>query len=783
MNEELQKKLFAAFRAESREHIEYIRQFAGTVADESGAIDSAPLDDAYRRAHSLKGAARAVGLGPVEEVAHRLETLFSHVQADELCFDEAIARLVNRVMDSIEDGVTDHAEGRESDAITEIVESLEEILQNIGTPDAAPSQGADAVISEDESESTIPDADTRPAAIVEESTVPDSDIRPAAIVKESNNAPRGTRVPLQLHDDDGTVRVRIQNLDRLLRTSGQFMTEGMRQDVICRELREIRMEFDRFGKAWERTRKKSGRNLRRLSGDKDFDAVTNYLDVNNKRIQSISRNLRSLIYLQQESGWNLRHLSSQLHDHVRQIRVVPVEGVFHGFRRMVRDLAKDELKEIEFRTQGLEIEVDRFVLQELKDPIMHILRNAVNHGLEVPEERKAAGKSTAGMVTMRVESYGGRVHFIIEDDGRGLDVTRIAETAVKSGLISPATVDEYPLEEITALLFHPGFSTSKQVTNISGRGMGLSIVAEAVNKIQGGDVRISPRDGAGTRTVISVPLAISSHRLLLVTVKGQRYAIPVLVVAKVFRIDRDEISSLKGEPVININGDTIPLTSLAQILGLDNSVHLAECKLIQVLLLDIGEKRLAAAVDSVESEVEGIITDLGNPASGLTRFLGGIITGDGKVVPVLNPKQLTAPNDKSSRIVIEAPDIGKTVKHIPQVLVVDDSFTTRTLEKNILEANGFEVKLAVDGLDGLEKLKSEIIDLVIVDYEMPKMDGLTMVAEMKKDVKLKEIPVIIVSSIEDEETKRRGLSLGADAYIVKRKFDNEDLLTTIKQII
>ena len=313
--------------------------------------------------------------------------------------------------------------------------------------------------------------------------------------------------------------------------------------------------------------------------------------------------------------------------------------------------------------------------------------------------------------------------------------------------------------------------------------MGLSVVYEAVSRLQG-EVRVASKAGPGSRMVISVPLSISTHRLLLVSSHGQTFAIPSLGIQRLIRIKLTDIETVEGKPIILWEDQTTPLASLAQLLGIGGeSDFTVEGKLLQVMVLKSGARRLAVAVDAFVTEREAIIKNLDGPLSGISVLAGGIVLEDGSVSLVLNTGELI----DSFKPIYAPPTtrVGevKAEKKAPTVLVVDDSFTARTLEKSILEVHGYNVVVAIDGLEGLSKLRSEEIDLVISDIQMPRMDGLAMLQEMKRDERFARLPVILVTSMNHIDDQERGLALGADAYLVKQRFDHQTLLETIKQLL
>lgn len=733
-DQDIAEQVRAAFQQEHKEYLEGMRTLLAEFAD--APADGPQLEEIVRQAHSLKGAARVADLPAIADLGHRLETLFCGVRAGTLALTEEVRTGAHALLNAAEDWMAALAEQRTPPELTQVLRSVDPILH--AEPPAAPTGET-------------------PALPAQES--------PA----------RAAPQPLE------TVRLTTDSLDRLLRSSGQFLTEGLRQDQLGRELDRLTGQLGEWEKEWDAVRKAAATRLHRLSSRPEFGRVMRYLAFVEQQLHSVARQARRTRLLQRRSAWMLRLLGAQVHDDVRRARMVPAESVFQGFRKMMRDLARDEGKEVDFQMAGLAVLADRLVLQALKDPLMHLLRNAVSHGIESAPKRQQQGKKSMGQVALHLEAVGNRLRVEIEDDGRGIDFARVAEVALKRGLLTEAEVRERSRAELARLLFHPGFSTSRAVSDLSGRGMGLSVVEETVKRLQG-EVEISPREAAGFGVVLSVPLSISTQRLLLVSCREQTFALPLHNLERLLRLKAAEVERLEGRPVITFQGRPIPLLSLAQLLSLEEPDLPEREGFLQVAVLKTGRRRLAVVVDAFLTEREGVIKDLDGPAAGLSGLTGAILLEDGSVCLVLNAAELVESYKPSARApAVKA--VAAPSEKVPSILVVDDSFTTRTLEKSILETHGYCVRVAVDGVEALNQLRAEKADLVIADVQMPRMDGFTLLGEIKKDPSLAAIPVIMVTSMDRREDRERGLSLGAEAYIIKRKFDHEDLLSTIRQIL
>jgi two-component system, chemotaxis family, sensor kinase CheA len=733
---DIQQRLLATFQIEHRDHVDQIRSLLARIG-KTGADSYGPeLEEAFRRAHSLKGAARAVDIHSIEGLAHRMETLFSRVRQGQYKLDQEITGIVQQALDASEDCIVALAENRPAGTVAAALRALERVL------------GTETAVSAPAAEASAP-------------------------------------LPgFQLLD---TVRITAQDFDGLFRTAGGLITESQRQDQVEEELRNLARDIALIAKEGERVRRSVRTVLSHAGGPRELSRLAPLLDSMEKQVRSVSRRARATHHVHRRSSWNMRRLGKQLQSDVWQARMVPAESLLEGYRKMMRDLARDEGKEIEFRADSAGVRADRRVLEALKDPIMHLLRNAVSHGIESPAERAARGKSRSGLVTFRVDANGQRLTVTIQDDGRGVDFARVAEVATREGILSGTDAARRSPQELTRVLFRAGFSTSATVTSLSGRGMGLSVAYEAIRRLQG-DLDVQPAAGGGTIVRLSAPQSIATHRLIIVNCGGRIFAIPILGIESVKRIRLSSVETIEGKQVVVVDGHPIPLASIQGLLGLEYSSNRSDAESLQIVIVRSGSRRVGLAVDTVLRETDAVIQDLG-PAAGCDgRISSGVVLDDGAIGFVVNPMELI---ESVGQLRPHTPPVSlaKPAQPPPErvpassILVVDDSMTTRALEKSILEAHGFKVRVAVDGVEALTRLRQEAADLVIADIEMPRLNGFGLIEAMKQDAQLRNIPVIIVSSLERREDQERGLALGADAYVVKRKFDQEELLAVIRQIL
>lgn len=703
------------------------------------------LDEIYRRAHTLKGAARVVDLKPVEQLAHRLETLFSQIREGSRTLDRTVTGVIRQALDVSEDFMAALAENRtaNTDAGVQAIGRLLEMR---------PARG-----SNPETPSTL------------------------RLETPLNLSPS---IPAPAVRLESMIRVNSDTLDRFGRCVGQLLTEIQAQNKVADALNEVDRQIHAMEEKSDRIRGLGAKTLQVATREVRALSTSRHNAEAEQALQLLARQSRKARLLQQRSAWAIRVACEQLQQHLLAARTVPVESLFEGFHKMVRDFAREEHKEIEFRMTGADVLADRMVMQALKNPVMHLLRNAISHGLETREERLAKGKSPAGSLLLQVKSENQRFVIEVEDDGRGIDLQKVGETAVKRGLIAKEKLAHQSPSDIARFIFEPGFSTAPAVTDLSGRGMGLSVVHEAVLRLRGevtlGKHTVPACASVGTSFILSVPLSIETHRLLLISCQNQVFGVPVEGIAGLFRLKTHQIEMARGKPLITLEGKKYPLFSLAHVLKIEGEPVLERSTWL-VMLLQAQEKRAAVLVDALLAERAELIHDIGI-TSGISRNLAGaMLQRDGTVSLVLNPAGLV---DACGRI--ETPTLKQvtpTPKPPVRILVVDDSITTRQLAENSLEAFGYSVQVAADGIEALEKIKAEKPSLVISDIEMPRMSGFELLAAIQADGEIRDIPVIIVSSLEKTEDQAKGLAMGAAAYIVKRKFDQHELLEAITQIL
>jgi len=513
----------------------------------------------------------------------------------------------------------------------------------------------------------------------------------------------------------------------------------------------------------------------------------------NELVKNLSRKVESSPQINQNCGViaqelnkvdnNVDFITKNLGDEVLKLRMVAVSHLFNAFPRAMRDLAIKKEKDIIIEIKGEETQLDKAIIDEMKDPLMHILRNAVDHGVESPKERLAKNKSACGKINLNAYQQGSQVVLEISDDGAGIDLELVRQEIEKKGLIGRDKINELSDEQVYSFLFMPGFSTSKEVTDISGRGVGLDVVREKVAKLKG-VVEIFSIIDKGTKFTIRLPLTLAITESLFVGCGAETFALPVEHVVETMRVNFDTIHTVEGKEALTVRGSILPLIRLNDIFGLLQR-GIMEKKFFLVVVVQSVEKKIGLMVDQILGRQEIVHKNLNQPLSKISGLSGATILGDGRVVLILDvPQIIETAQGLVARLekVTPKPQIS-TTKKLKTILLVEDALSTAMLEKNILESSGFSVVIARDGQEALEKASQEKFDLVITDVLMPRMNGFELTRKLKKDNLYKDTPIIIVTTRETDADKREGLEAGADAYILKSEFTSEGLLTTIERLV
>jgi two-component system chemotaxis sensor kinase CheA len=805
-DEEFYQKLLATFKGEAAEHLQAITD--GVMALEKGAAAGARpdlIETIYREAHSLKGAARAVNLREIETLCQPLESLLSVWKQKSTPPTTEIFDLIHQTVTVLEDLVSQAGNGAtaaQRDSANEMAKTLTRAL-------AAAAEAPPPSQATPSSQSTPP---PRPLAAVPSApgpaAVPPSPASPSQASPSQETPPecrpylqveaRPDPTPAAVHDKPfltDTIRVAAAKLDALLLEAEEFIAAKLIAGQRSAELREVVGEFPGWQKQWGRVQPLLRELKRHAAGGngqvpeqwlRTIQRLTEFLEWNAGLMAHLEQKLAPMLRAAEQDARMIGGLVDNLLSDVKKVLMLPFSTLLETFPRLVRELAREQGKEVDFSLSGGEVEIDRRILQEMKDPLLHLVRNSLDHGLETPDERQRRGKPTPGRLSITIaQKDSGKVEIAVADDGRGLDPDKIKAAAVKKGIITPVEAEALTPAEARLLIFRSGVSTSPLITTISGRGLGMAIVQEKVEKL-GGSIQVESETGAGTVFRLILPLTLATFRGTLIQVGQRLFVIPTVHLERVVRVKKEEIKTVENRETFLLNGQPLALVSLAAILGLPAAEAAAGANgFLTVLVLSMNNRRLGFSVGGVLNEQEVLVKNLGSQLLRVPNIAGATVLGSGAVVPILNVADLIQSATKKAPGPTLAADSPKApaAPAARSILVAEDSITARTLLKNILELAGYQVQTAVDGLEAFTLLQRRPFDLVVSDVEMPRMNGFELTARIRADKQLAELPVILVTALESPEDKKRGIEVGANAYLVKSSFDQGNLLTIIQQLI
>lgn len=742
-DEEMLRQLMASFREELAERLAAVN--AGLLALEQepeGPQRGELLESLFRHVHSLKGAARAVNLHVVERLAHALEDALGAIQKGRLALSAELFDLLYKGSDMIGAAMIHIDAGQDP----QISLGMDDYIERLSAAQRA-----------------------RPAA---EGTA-------EALLAQ---APPSAEPVLQPWSAE-SIRVPTARLDDLMTQTGELLVARLSVEQRLAEVRRVRALLDRWQRDWQRMRSTALQQLAQTDNGQN-EPILAFLEQNEANLDILTQWANEYVHHLSDDMARLALATSELQESVKRARMLPLANLMGAFRRMVRDLAREKGIEVTLETQGADTEMDKHVLELVKDPLMHVLRNCIDHGIELPQVRQRLGKPRQGTISLRAERQGNVIVLEIADDGAGIDCNAVRQAAVKRGILSAEEAAQISDEQAADLIFISGVSTAPLITEVSGRGVGLDVVRQNVEALQGHiEVRSTP--GQGTTFILTLPLTLVSTRCLLLRVAEQLFAVPLSTVERLIEIAETDLAPVEGGMAISYAGRPISVVRLADVLRLPGRSATPSTGSMRAVILHAGGQEMAFVVDQFTGEQEVVVKSLGRQLARVPNIAGATVLGTGEVIHILNVVDLI----KSARSGgARPPGPAEEVPPAPTevrkaILVVDDSITTRTLEKNILSAAGYDVHLAVDGEQALATLQETPIDLIVADIDMPHVDGFELTQRVKESERYRDIPVILVTSMSSPEDRARGIAVGADAYIVKSSFDQDDLLDTIQQLI
>ena len=739
-----QLSMHELFRAEAENQTQLLT--ASLLALERNPTAAEHLEACMRTAHSLKGAARIVDIGAGVTLAHAMEDLFVAAQQGRIVLNQ--------------------------EQIDRLLQGVDLMIAIAKAPDSVPGQPLELFVAD--LGRILRNADAE--ALTEPKTAPDP---PAPAMPQENPVSKEPvpAVGIDAAREDRVLRVTVDNLNRLLGLAGESLVESRWLKPFGQSLLRLKRLHHEAAKAIDGLREALPPHL---LDERTQGAVSDA----QRRILACQQYLAERLIELEGSDRKSTNLAHRLYDQTLACRMRPLADGIVGLPRMVRDVGRSLGKEVTLEVVGAATKVDRDILEKLEAPLGHLLRNAVDHGIETPDERRAAGKAAEGIVRLEATHSAAALHIVVSDDGRGVDLGKLRDTVVKRRLANAEIAAKLSESELLEFLFLPAFTMRSEVTEISGRGVGLDVVQDMIRQVRG-LVRISSQLGSGTRFQLQLPLTLSVVRTLLAEIGGEPYAFPLAHIVRAVKIPRAEVEMLQGRQYFNFDGQQVGLVSAHQILGGGDG----ELVVNELPIVVIGDQhnRYGLVVDRFLGGRELVVQPLDPRLGKIKDISAGALMADGSPVLIVDVEDMLrsmeklAYSDRLNKVKRDAANAGE--KPRKRVLVVDNSLTVRELERKLLDRHGYDVEVAVDGMDGWNALRTGHFDLLVTDIDMPRMDGIELVGLMKKDANLKSLPAMIVSYKDRDEDRRRGLEAGADYYLSKGSFRDDTLIDAVVDLI
>ncbi|MEG4812109.1 hybrid sensor histidine kinase/response regulator [Microcoleus sp. F8-D3] len=827
------RELRDVFKVASQEHLQKLDD--GLLYLEQHPDDLAKLEELLRETHSLKGDAGMLGIKNLASLAHQMEHILGALKRGETQLNSDISDRLSQGLDAIRKLVNEAVTGEDSGVNTFYI-----LASMMGASSQPQPQTAASIV--DPSSSQVAEEPLVEAQFTEHSTKEiETNVETSEVLNleqnysflplqsnpefllQSHNLPAPSGLATESASQSAvsasstssyrieTIRVATKNLDDLMTQAGELTVTKTRLGHRVAEIEQITTLWEEWSREYFVTRL----NVDRMQIDENgikangkFSQLHDYYQRTEERLERLGtlvNRLRNRVY---EDTARLELIAEALESGIRTLRLLPLSTIFNLFPRTVRDLAKREGKEVALVIEGGDTTADKRILEEMKDPLMHMIRNAIDHGIETVEERESIGKSP--VATLRIKGYNIASNIIIEvaDDGRGLNLDSIKKTAVKRNICTVEQLSEMTEIQVQSLIFTPGFSTKKFVTEVSGRGVGLDVVRTNVEALKG-SIQVESLPGKGCTLRLQISTSLATAHVLIVLVEDIPYALPVEFVDTAKQVSQSEIFAIEGKETILSNGQPLSVAHLTDLLELNQRQEGKKHRYLReengseimrsnqkeflsstsskmpCIVLKVGEERLGLFVDALIDEQDVVMKPQSQLLKRVRNVSGATILGTGEVCMVLNPHDLI----KSVRQQVSSRGVGsgrsqiETATRKQVILLAEDSIATRTQEKRILEGAGYEVVTAVDGLDAFHKLKTRDFDAVISDIQMPNLDGLALTVKIREQKEYSELPIILVTSLASDEDKKRGADAGANAYIPKGNFNQDVLVETLKRLV
>ena len=784
------EELRELYKTSSSEHISKLE--SELMILEKNPQDSSAIEEFLREAHTLKGDSRMLGLDDIEKIVHHLEDCIEGIKAGKGELTSELCDRLYRGIDAVDrlayEAITGEAVEVNPVAVLASLMGTSEgdkidLFEDDSPSDLFADDESD-LFDDDSSEIDLFEDDSTADFLAESKQVSDDSIDKSESVLETivvRDADRAIAADTTARDHKiDTIRVEPQKLDTLMTQASELAVTKLRISQQMTEIDRMLSLFEGWNKYSSDT-KDLFQDIEASLTPEQIKPLHYFYDHARQYLDSFGNLATHLKTRASEDAASLDIISDRLESGIQGLRQLPLSTVFNLYPRMVRDLARQLGKEINLIIEGGDTKADKRILEEIKDPLLHLIRNAIDHGVETPEERAIYGKPTTATIILKGYQTGSSIGIEISDDGRGLNLESIKNTAIRRNVRTPAEIAAMSESEIQSLIFASGFSTRIEVTELSGRGVGLDVVRANVEKLKG-SIQVTSTPGNGCKFRIRLNTSLATTKVLIVDLNGTTYALPLEFIQTMITLSQGDIYEIENKPTITFEDRPISVTWLTSLLQIPTPEDYTKGrKNFACIILQIGDERFGTLVDDLIDRQDIVIKPQSKLLKRIPNIAGATILGSGEVCMILNPPDLLhSLRNGNWRSVVHPAEL-ETVKN--RLLLVEDSIIIRTQMQRLLKGAGYDVTIAENGFIGLQKVQEQEFDLVLSDVEMPQMTGLEMTANIRRDSQYDRLPIVLITTLASPEDRRRGTEAGANAYLTKGDFDQQLLFQTLEQLI
>jgi len=809
------EELRLLYKTSSEEHLQKLE--SDLMILEKNPQDTAALEEFLREAHTLKGDSRMLGLDDIEMLVHHLEDSMEGIKAGQSEITPELCDRLYQGIDAINQLSRNAVTGESIEVNTSAV--LAYLMGSSEQVPAMETSEADLFADDDDlfdTQSVLDDGeadlfddpladseadlfgddddlfDTQSVPDDGEADLFDDDLSDNSAANLVENVPLVASPQVQISTPPSpplvaaagternykidTIRVEPQKLDALMTQASELTVTKLR---ISQQITEIEQILALWS-GWGREDKTILSDIEQAVDPEVLLPLKQYLHSTEQRVNSLGNLIVNLRTRANEDINSLGIISDRLETGINGLRQLPLATVFNIYPRMVRDLARQQGKEIELIIEGGDTKADKQILEEIKDPLLHLIRNAIDHGIETPAERIAQGKSSTATLTLRGYQTGSSIGIEISDDGRGLNLDRISQTAIKRKVHTEAEISMMSEAEIQSLIFASGFSTRTEITELSGRGVGLDVVRANVERLKGA-IQVTSVPGNGCKFQVRLNTSLATTKVLIVELVHTLYALPLEFIQTMITLTSQDIYEIEGKTTITFEDRPLSVTPLDRLLQLPRPETEEVKNYLSCIVLQVGSNRFGVIVDDLVDQQDVVLKPQSKLLKRVPNIAGATILGNGSVCMVLNPTDLIHSFRNGSWQNAVATVETAVAKN--RLLLVEDSIIIRTQMQRLLKGAGYEVTIAENGLLGLQQVQNQGFDIILSDVEMPQMSGLEMTKAIRQNSNYDRLPIVLITTLASPEDKRRGKDAGANAYLTKGDFDQQLLFETLEQLI